>query len=251
MRFTFKNDITILSQSYHLALIMKIILLLSTFFLQNLIFVSTSMHDTAKAQQLDIIDLDRIDADDPLIKAENDKDKKSSVKINFTGFDSGKQGFKFTVSPLLITYDQFSPTNPIIRENIISFHNTSSVPFFIYAQEDGALRDKEGNFIPDTNCDNGACTENVSAVWLSTLTYGFGYRCIDIKGLSCSSEFGNNDYFKQLSNSGAKENHSNLAKGLSSNVNYEMKINYKVNTAASQIDSIYSNTITFTALPGY
>ncbi len=223
----------------------------SIVFVNFIFFISTSIYGIAKAQQIDTIEIDRVNLHDPLTKTTINKTEKASVKIHFTESDVDTRGFRFSINPLLITYDQFTPTNPIIRENTISFYNTSSVSYYIFAEVDGSLRDKSGNFIPDTACDNGACTEYVAAIWNNTLTYGFGYRCIDIEGISCIEDFKADGYFKQFANIGAKENSSILAKGITSNKANKMKIHYKVNTAASQPESIYSNIITFTALPGY
>lgn len=220
-------------------------------FVYLIYFVSTHIYGTAKAQQIDTAEINRIGPFDPLIEKTEKNIKDKTVKIHFTGSDADTRGFRFSIDPLLITYDQFSPTNPIIRENTISFHNTSPVSYYIFAEEDESLRDKSGNFIPDSTCDNGACTEYVAAAWNNTLTYGFGYRCVDIENISCLADFKSDGYFKQFANIGAKENLSVLAKGIADNKANKVKIYYKVNTAASQPESIYSNTITFTALPGY
>lgn len=171
---------------------------------------------------------------------------KKPARISPNNF--GTLGFRFSVSSLLIDYGELSPTNPIIRENTISILNQASLAYTVLAHTDHELKDINGNFIPDTGCDNGACSERVAASFNNTLTFGFGYRCA---GHDCLSDFLAKDYYKQFANQALNENSTLLASGRKSDQENVITIYYKVNTAASQPQSKYTNTITYLALPGY
>lgn len=198
-----------------------------------------------------VLELDLLHPKDPLLNLSTDELKNDNVKIRFIGHESGTKGFRFTISSTIIEYDQFSPTNPIIRENTLALQNLSNPTYMIFGSEDTQLKDESGTFIPDTTCDNGACTEHVGALWDNTLSFGFGYRCENTMKTNCMSDFLNENQYKQFANESAKENPAIIMKGMRDTKPIGIDIFYKVNTAASQAKGIYTNTITYIAVPGY
>ena len=114
---------------------------------------------------------------------------KSTVKNNTLGVTSerpakkqSEQFFTFSISQTLIDFSTLSPTNPIKRSNKLTISSGSSNGYSVIAFEDKELSSSPTSnvalassaFIPDTTCDNGLCSEAVSAAWTNPLTYGFG-----------------------------------------------------------------------------
>jgi hypothetical protein len=158
--------------------------------------------------------------------------------------------FSLNISNLIIDYGVISPTNSIYRSNNISIYgkiNSSTIKLY----QDHPLRDSESSqTIPDTTCDNGSCSQVTSAPWENTLTYGFGYRCVNIIGNSCPGDF-NNNYYKQLPDNSQKELPQTIMTNKQNLDNLETQIIYKINTSKTQPEGNYANTITYIASPGY
>lgn len=192
-------------------------------------------------------DLDSLPSNSPSTVPEND------VKIFFTKNSDGTKGFKFTISNQIIDYGILTPTNPIIRENLLKIFNTSSGYFSVYTYQNHPLTHSSSSaiFIPDTSCDNGACTHFISSTWENTLTYGFGYSCENMKTASCMPDFPNTNYFKQFPNLTDKEEPQPVIRGSKNANEIVAGIIHKVNVSTSQPQQKYSNKINYLLVPGY
>lgn len=181
----------------------------------------------------------------PVNKADN------RVKIFFTKSSLGTKAFKLSISNLLIDYGILSPTNPIIRESILSVFNASSYHFSIFTSENRPLFHPDGIIIPDTSCDNGTCTQHTASYWENTLTFGFGYKCENTTHQLCLTDFKYPNYFKQFANQSDKDNPVPVIQGVKTDKELEAKMIYKVNISSSQPPLRYSNTINYIMVPGY
>lgn len=177
----------------------------------------------------------------------------SNYKIQ-NGFEHSESSspFNFFISSDLVEFGTLTPNNPITRTNTLSVLSTSTAGYSVYLFENHQLQSSENSiFIPDTTCDNGACTQTTSASWKQTTVYGFGYRCDNKAGADCSGGFFNPSFFKQLPDSAKQEEWEHVMKGLPENKKKTSQITYKVNIANSQKPAKYVNTLTYIAVPNF
>lgn len=163
----------------------------------------------------------------------------------------GLNDFTFSLSPLLIDYGILSPTNPIIRTQIFTVDTGSSFSYSITALEDHELTLQNGNTItiPSATCDDGLCSTQFESNWSNPLTYGFGYSCSPMEGNDCIIKQKN--YFRHFPNFVDNDNPENIIEGVGSDKTKKSQLLYKVNVATTQPSGLYSNTITYLAIPGY
>lgn len=170
-----------------------------------------------------------------------------TVKAGFQYVKPTKITFSFTISQNLIDFGTLTPTNPIARTTDLTVSSPSG--FTVIASENRPLTSSSST-IPDTSCDNGDCTSVKSASWVGTLTYGFGYRCDDLSGTNCQSDFsGTNTGFLYRPFSISPTNQTIMSSTKSGN--NKSRITYKVNISSSQPTGTYTNAVTYVASPGF
>ncbi|MCL5970367.1 MAG: hypothetical protein M1450_02625 [Patescibacteria group bacterium] len=174
------------------------------------------------------------------------------VRAGFV-YTKSKSSFAFSVSETLIDFGIISPTNPILRSTLLTVSKGSVSSYSVLASEDHPLTANNNLSIPDTTCDNSDCKEQTASPWTSILTYGFGYRCDNITGTDCSSNFlppTYSNYYKQFSDTSRNETAVAVVSG-AKGTNTQSKITYKLNISGAQAPGAYSNTITYLAVPTY
>ena len=169
------------------------------------------------------------------------------------GFDYifGLNDFVFSLSPLIIDYGPFSPTNPVTRLQNLSVNVGSAFSYSVSVVEDHELILQNGNTIsiPSTTCDDGLCSKEFASGWSNPLTFGFGYSCKALTGNDCVIK--KSGGFMEFPNQIDSDNVENIMDGTGSDKIKKSEIIYKVNTATTQSKGLYSNTITYIAVPGY
>lgn len=160
--------------------------------------------------------------------------------------------FRFSIAELAIDFGVLSPTNPVTRENTLTITNGSAFGYTVSATESSQLiNPASGALIADTTCDNGTCTEIVSAAWTSNLTYGFGYRCDNISGTDCASGFSDSTFYKQFSDTTKQETPQAVMTGTAVGKNKKARVTYKVNISGTQPPGTYRNYINYIAAPNF
>ncbi len=169
------------------------------------------------------------------------------------GFDYifGLNDFVFSLSPLIIDYGPFSPTNPVTRLQNLSINVGSAFSYAVGATEDHELMLQNGKtiIIPSTTCDDGLCSNEFASGWSNPLTFGFGYSCKALAGSDCVIK--NSGDFMEFPNQIDSDNLENVMSGTGSDKIKKSEIIYKINTATTQPKGLYSNTVTYIAVPGY
>jgi hypothetical protein len=160
------------------------------------------------------------------------------------------QDFSLTLSQTLLDFGILSATNPVTRTTTLSLFNQTAPGYQIFAYENHPLRLDTSETIPDTTCDNGACTQTVSSLWTNTLTYGFGYRCDNISTTPCPDDFQPN-YYRQISDLTKAETPAPILTGTTQAKTIQAKLTFKLNTSKNQAKGQYKNTITIIAVPTY
>lgn len=173
---------------------------------------------------------------------------KYKVKSGFQYIYSNA-AFGFSISSLLIDFGTLRAGEPISRTNTLRMNPGSAPGFQVTVLENSELKaSASGQIIPDTTCDTGSCTDTTAGLWTSPLTYGFGYRCDNRIGESCSSEFDDEDYFKQFPNKAKSEKANDIMVGIGKGAK-SSQVTYKVNIPATQPAGYYQNIIIYIASP--
>ncbi len=159
--------------------------------------------------------------------------------------------FRFSLSERLLDFGQLSPSNPINRSLQLSLSSESLPGYTVFGWENHPLQQNSGVTIPDTTCDNGACSEMVAAPWNSGLTYGFGFRCENTSQSDCSTGFADKDTFMQFSDRSINEDMGRIMTGWKNSQQKQALLTMKVNTPGTQPSGAYSTSITLLAAPGF
>ena len=160
--------------------------------------------------------------------------------------------FRFSISTLDIDFGTVEPTNPVTRTNTLTISNGSANGYSVTAYENHQLLvPATGAQIPDTTCDSGLCSESTAAAWTSTLTYGFGYRCDDLSGTDCHTDFTTGTYYKQFANASLNETADAVMVGTNVGREKQVQVTYKVNISGTQEAGAYSSTIIYIATPTF
>ena len=158
--------------------------------------------------------------------------------------------FAFSINQTLIDFGTLTPTNPVLRTNILTVSNQSAGGYSVNAYEDHRLSSSTGNVIPNTSCDTGNCNLNTAGIWTNTLVYGFGYRCDYVSEKNyCPSGF-LSSYYKPFADNSASESAQIVMLGKSGK-NQKAQITYRVNISGSQFAGTYSNQIYYIATPTF
>lgn len=173
------------------------------------------------------------------------------VKAGFQ-YVSSIINFRFSISSNFIDFGLLQPTDPITRTQTLTVSNGSAYGYAVDVAENHALLvPSSGAVIPDTTCDGGTCSDTTASAWSNVLTYGFGYRCDNISGTDCSSDFSNSAYYKSFANLANNQTPQAVMSSLNVGKNRQVTITYKVNTSASQSPGNYVNLVRYVATPTY
>jgi hypothetical protein len=203
------------------------------------------------------IEMDQIDTSNPeptspppLVHQQINAIMSAGSKNHPIDITSSQDSFSVNLSQDFIDFGPLSATNPVIRTSDISFTSPARGAKVLLS-ENRQLMTTEKNIIPDTSCDNGACSHILPANWSSNLTYGFGFRCESSLEDVCDTSFSNSDNFKQFADTSANELPQTIILSNQSKLSTQSRIIYKVNISGTQAVGGYSNTITYLAVPNF
>lgn len=182
-----------------------------------------------------------------------EKQSEATAYIIEIGFSYAKNQLPYSVfiSSDLLNFGNLIPGEPIIRNALYETNSNSLAGYSILLQENRALSSQNDQFIPDTACDTGTCTEVVPAVWKNPLTYGFGYRCDSLSGTGCLNHFENRENFKRLPSKAENEKMQPTIDTYLIGTNNVYQFTYKVNISPGLVGNEYQNTIKYIILPYY
>jgi hypothetical protein len=166
------------------------------------------------------------------------------------GVASLPYSFSFSIEDPFLDFGSLTATNPVTRTTSLKISSPGS-GYQVFAYQDHTLLSKKNSSIPDTTCDNGACTENTASVWENNLTYGFGFRCETQSSGTCTKGFEEADSFKQIPDRGKKEIPQPLMSSDSPVSGQQAKLTFKANISGTQAKEAYVNTVTYIAVPNF
>lgn len=197
--------------------------------------------------------------------------EKSSASFNLTDtvgqtFSQGFVGTNYFVGAgfqHIYPFGKFafslSKTNIDLGELITNSHSTDSHTIEVSAKGAGGYRvyvyeqhplqiPQTATIIPDTNCDNGLCTESLAQPWVNQNVPGFGFN---ISGQSVVADFIDSTYFRQFANQQASEIMQVIMDNPDVTNNDEATVTYKAGASGSQPAGNYETTVIYVAVPGY
>ena len=157
--------------------------------------------------------------------------------------------FSFKISNTNIDFSTLTPTVAALRTNTLTISNGSVSGYTVTASENHPLLvASSGQMIPNTSCDAGTCNTTTATLWNNPSTFGFGYRCDNLSGADCDSQFSTANFYKPFAASP-----SAVAVMTSTTVsrNRQAQITYKLNISNTQVAGLYTNTINFIATPSF
>lgn len=156
--------------------------------------------------------------------------------------------FSFSASDSFLDYGEFIPTEPVIRTISLEVGSKWPYGFVVVGSENHDLRGQSTS-IPDTSCDDGACTATLSSAWTSILTYGFGFSCENPKDSICAPYKISSSGFRPFANLQKDIKSQPILFSSKGTSNAKATIKVKVNTSKSQAQEIYQNNLQFVAIP--
>lgn len=154
--------------------------------------------------------------------------------------------FSFTISDLLVDLGTLTPSSFSSDSNTL----TVSAPgqgYSVTTYEINRLK-SASNYIPDTTCNAGTCTETSAEVWTSTAAYGFGYNA---SGDDVAADFTDSTYFRPFPDDSAAENPATVMTRSSAGRDRATTITYKANIDGTQAAGNYTTGIIYIATPVY
>ncbi|MEK7572080.1 MAG: hypothetical protein AAB553_07450 [Patescibacteria group bacterium] len=170
---------------------------------------------------------------------------------NFTLGEISQPTISLSLPQNILDFDVLSPTNPVIRRHQLIITSQLS-GYQVLAFENHPLQSKNQALIPDTTCDNGACSDTLASEWTNTLTYGFGYRCEIQQGKGrCATGFEPTNTYKQFADASDNQSPAVVAQNTKQDKQTIYTLEYKVNTSRTQQKDSYTNTITYLVIPNF
>lgn len=156
--------------------------------------------------------------------------------------------FSFSISDLSIDFGSLTPGTPVTQTNTLTVSVGGAGGYTIKVKENNPLKSITNTTIPDTLCDNNACSETTAGPWIQNTTYGFGFN---MSGDDIPSDFLNSTYFRQFADQSAGESPQIIMGGPNVGRNKQATVTYKVNISPTQAAGTYQNILTFIATPTF
>lgn len=154
--------------------------------------------------------------------------------------------FSFTISDLTIDLGTLTPNSFSTDSHTL----TVSAPgqgYSVTTYELNRLKNA-GNFIPDTGCNSGTCTQSSAGVWDSTSAYGFGYNAA---GDDVTSDFVDATYFRPFPDLSLGDSPQAVMTTASAGEGRSATITYQANISSTQAAGNYTTQIIYLATPVY
>ena len=154
--------------------------------------------------------------------------------------------FEFYISDLSVDFGSLTPavfsTN---SHNLIV--STPRQGYTVTTYEIERLR-SGSNYIEDTTCNAGTCTENTAEIWTSTSAFGFGYN---MSGNDIPGTFASSNHFRPFPDFSLAESPAIVMSSNIASKNRTATVTYKLNVSGNQAAGDYDTQIVYIATPTY
>jgi len=159
--------------------------------------------------------------------------------------------FSFQISTLDIDLGTLNINSHNTANHTLTVTSPGANGYQVYAYQAHPLQTLGGvNFIPDTSCDGGTCTEveSTAAVWTNTAIPGFGFNA---SGDDVTSDFATSNYYRQFANQATSEAMQVIMRRNSQGSGRVATITYKAGISGTQAAGTYQTNVSFVAVPSY
>jgi hypothetical protein len=157
--------------------------------------------------------------------------------------------FSFSLSAIQIDLGVLTPGSHSNANHTATVNTKGAGGYTVYAYEIQALTHSNGsNFISDTTCDLGGCSETTAAVWTNQNIPGFGFNA---SGDDVVPEFTDSTYYKQFANDQSAETMQAIMTSDTIATSRTATITYKAGIAGDQAAGSYETGVIYVAVPGY
>jgi len=170
------------------------------------------------------------------------------IKAGFQYIYDLSRVISFTIDKLNIDFGTLIPGIGVTDTNLLTVTTPSGRGYQIMAQENHPLWINPSNFIPNTSCDSGNCTSTLSAPWITSDKYGFGYN---VTGIGATAYFPDSTYFRPFADFSKNESSVVIASEPSPVKDRQAIVTYRVLISPLQGAGDYENYITYTLVPRY
>lgn len=157
--------------------------------------------------------------------------------------------FSFSISKFLIPFGTLTPQVPDTDASTLTVSAGGAGGYQVTVRENHPLQlGTTANYIPDTLCNSGPCSETSAGVWTQATAYGFGYN---MTGDDIPAAFVDSTYYKQFADISSAETPQVVMSNVNVGTSRQATVTYKVNISGIQPAGSYQNVITFVATPTY
>lgn len=154
--------------------------------------------------------------------------------------------FEFAVSDLSVDFGSLTLGSfSTASHNLIV--STPRQGYTVTAYQVERLR-SGSNYIPDTTCDSGPCTESTAAVWTTASNYGFGYN---MTGNDIPATFSTSNHYRPFPDFSLAESPAVVMTSTEAGQDRTASVNYKISVSATQPAGDYMTQIVYIATPTY
>lgn len=168
-----------------------------------------------------------------------------------SGFQNSFLGstFNLTISPTSIDFGQLFPGSFNEKNMNVRVANGQTPGYIIKFAQNHLLTFVSGSTIANTACNldtKKICSKEKASQWSDVKVYGFGYRVI---GKTAANDFDKEQYFRPFPSTDNNEEPVTIMESKQKNANDSAGIILRVNPSSSQPVGLYTNTLTFEAIP--
>ncbi|MFZ5376882.1 MAG: hypothetical protein ACOZAN_04440 [Patescibacteria group bacterium] len=157
--------------------------------------------------------------------------------------------FRFTIDNLNIDLGVLSSNVHNSASNILTINTRGAGGYTVYAAELFPLRHSNGtDYIADTTCDSGTCSETTAQPWIDESVPGFGFNA---DGPTVSNDFISTNYFRQFADLNNSETMQTIMDSNNIAINDQATITYKAGASGNTPSGKYQTGVVYIAVPGY
>ena len=176
---------------------------------------------------------------------------------------SSSSTIQLEVDSMDVDFGALTPGVLVQKDQFLTINSNIQAGYQLYLYQDHPLQilpspaaqalvtPSEREIIPNTQCDDGACTIAQASQWLNPDIYGFGYTVI---GANAETDFANGQAYRGLPNAATGEQPVVIAR---KNDTYttidqeQLQIRYQVGVAPANVSGEYTNTVSYTLISSF
>jgi len=170
------------------------------------------------------------------------------IKAGFQYIYDMSTAISFSIDKLNISFGTLTPGIGVTDTNLLTVTTPSGRGYQIMAHQNHPLWINSSNFIPNTSCDSNDCTATLSAPWVTSTKYGFGFN---VTGIGATAYFPDSTYYRPFADISNNQQPAIISSENSAVKDRTATVNYRVLISSIQTAGDYENFITYTLVPKY